>query len=218
MSDWKHQRFDRLWRLCALFVLCGLVYYFSFDNGRQTAKARIGRYEAEKVRMQSEIESLRVQLNLQEEEIRTLKSGEAEPPSVAEEDARAVLDASPQAVDGLAISAAGAGPREADLSIPQPAEGSDQEGSVDPKDVTRLSVRPGESRLILDDQVRLSVLEIDSIDKVAQVRVQHLDTDARHSRTMEAGDSLIITRGDERHILLLDQLKSSSLVFLLIKT
>ncbi|MDR2405423.1 MAG: hypothetical protein LBE27_03530 [Deltaproteobacteria bacterium] len=247
---WENPRFDRLWRLLALFILCGLVYYFSFDNGRQTAKARIARYEEERVRMAAQISSLKEQLKLQSDEIKALKGQNApasattaeaktDASSNASPDAGAVAPAlSPESVSpeqapvasapnspeegDLAMAAAGSGaPRGPDLLIPEnapPNTDSIAKDNLDPQDLSRISMRSEESKLILDGQVRLSILEIDSLDKVAQVRVQHLDSDTRHTRTMEAGDSLIISRGDERYILLLDQLKGSLAVFILIKS
>jgi hypothetical protein len=204
MAPWQNPRFDRLWRLAALFVLCGLVYYFSFDNGRQTAKARIARYEEERVRMQSEISSLREQLKLRSAEIKDLKD-QATPPD------------SPSDSSDLAMATVGSvEPRRPDLTIPVTPilDPENQE----PESVTRLSLRSEESKLILDDQVRLSVLEIDSLDKVAQVRIQHLDTENRHTRTLEVGESIIVMRGSKRFILVLDQLKGSTALFILIES
>jgi hypothetical protein len=57
---------DRFWRVVALFALCFLVYYFSYDHGRSSAKARLEREIAEN-------KALRVQLGLQSQEIEDLK-------------------------------------------------------------------------------------------------------------------------------------------------
>jgi hypothetical protein len=273
MGDWKSPNFDRIWRLLALFVLCGLVYYFSFDNGRRTAKARLDRYEAERVQMLNRIESLNLQLRLQSEEISQLKAAlkqegggapgasagasSPQPPAGAptpdelvkglsedaggaaapgQEDGQgqapegagdgdsggspasagaAAEGAAASSPGGLAIGEAGASDLPPVLNIPESPQAGDSK-SQDSKSLERFSLRSGESRLLFSDQVRVSVLEIDSIDKVAQVRVQHMDSDVRQTRTMEAGDSLIVNRGSERFILLLDQLKASSAMFILI--
>jgi hypothetical protein len=248
-----------------------MVYYFSFDNGRQTAKARIERLDSQKLRLEAEVDSLREQLALQGAEIQRLRSalGAAgldpggEPGAAgaagaaareggqgAAEGARAKAKAKakapgpagaaaqeggeaaaeggealagaggeiPDQPPGLAIGGAGEGaaPKGPDLSIPQAPRGEGGQGLSDPKAVTRLTLRPGESRLILGDRVRLSVLSTDSLDKVAQVSVQSLDTEARQSKTMGDGDTLIIQMGAERHLIILDQLKGSAATFILI--
>jgi hypothetical protein len=51
----------------ALFVLCLLVYYFSYDHGRSAARARLAREEADN-------SSLRLQLELQNQELEGLKA------------------------------------------------------------------------------------------------------------------------------------------------
>ncbi|MDR0549089.1 MAG: hypothetical protein LBI10_06750 [Deltaproteobacteria bacterium] len=58
---------DRFWRFLALFALCFLVYYFSYDHGRTTAKARLEREIAEN-------QALRIQLALQSQEIEKYKT------------------------------------------------------------------------------------------------------------------------------------------------
>ncbi|MDR2198818.1 MAG: hypothetical protein LBR53_05080 [Deltaproteobacteria bacterium] len=219
MADWKNPRFDRLWRLLALFALCGMVYYFSFDNGRRAAKTRIARYENEMARMEAEISSLRTRLELQSAEINRLKGeGPAAAPAAAprETPSAPAAPAIPNAPPEAALPGEPPPERPADLHIPEGAPKGSLKEENDPREISRFSLRTGESKLILNDQARLSVPEIDSLDKVAQVRIQHLDTDNRHTRTMEAGDSFIITRGDERYILLLDQLKGSLALFILI--
>jgi hypothetical protein len=57
---------DRFWRLSAIFALCLLVYYFSYDHGRSSAKARLDREMAEN-------QSLRLQLALRDQEIENFK-------------------------------------------------------------------------------------------------------------------------------------------------
>jgi hypothetical protein len=247
-------RFDRLWRLGALLLLCGLVYYFSFDSGRQVAATRQARHEDEKARLQAEIDSLRTQLSLQSKEIASLKSqlaGSGQPQAPRPAGAGAEAAPPPEGGEGesassLAMGGAGSGGDwvEPDIALPDPAQGpaAQTEGAAEgaapaaaarepdlsipepppdasgapPRELARIALRPGEPKLILGGQVRLSVLEIDSLDKVAQVRVQHLDSDARQTRTMEAGDSMTIMRGGARVVLLLDQLTAFQAVFLLV--
>ncbi|MDR2354426.1 MAG: bZIP transcription factor, partial [Deltaproteobacteria bacterium] len=59
--------------MLALIILCGLVYYFSFDNGLQTGKMRIERLQREISGLTAENESLKTQLNLRSQEIKALR-------------------------------------------------------------------------------------------------------------------------------------------------
>ncbi|MDR2353986.1 MAG: hypothetical protein LBF22_12700, partial [Deltaproteobacteria bacterium] len=111
-----------------------------------------------------------------------------------------------------------------DPTITLPAERDEGEASLSsttPKnshtEVTRFSMRNEDNKLILDNQVLLSVLEVDSLDKTATVRVHFLDTEARETRNMGLGDSFVIERKEKNYRLLLDQLKGSQAVFLLIE-
>ncbi|MDR0356259.1 MAG: hypothetical protein LBJ64_11100, partial [Deltaproteobacteria bacterium] len=53
---------ERYLRIAALLLLCGMVWYFSFDQGRGTAKSRLARLERENI-------SLREQLILAEADL-----------------------------------------------------------------------------------------------------------------------------------------------------
>ncbi|MDR1487039.1 MAG: hypothetical protein LBT62_03440, partial [Deltaproteobacteria bacterium] len=70
-EDRKHKgpsrRLDRFVRIIALMLLCGLVWYFSYDQGKSTAKKRVYRLEAENI-------SLREQMLLLEKDIEILKN------------------------------------------------------------------------------------------------------------------------------------------------
>jgi hypothetical protein len=60
-------RRDRLVRIAALIVLCALVYYFSYDQGRRSAQSTIDRLENEKQSKDRLIESLSMQVGRQKE-------------------------------------------------------------------------------------------------------------------------------------------------------
>ncbi|MDR1165646.1 MAG: hypothetical protein LBO66_07205 [Deltaproteobacteria bacterium] len=208
-ARWKSPSFDRLWRLVALFILCALVYYFSFDNGRLAAR----KYkDAEVARLSAENESLRVQLALQSQEIERLKGhprGEASPGP--EGRANPTAPDSPDA-GGLAPRAESSGDLEERGAVAPQAGGE----GVAPLNVARLALREEENRLILGNQVLLTILDVDNIDKIVTLRAHHLDTEKRETHTLGLGESFIIERGEGRHRLLLDQMKSSQVVLLLI--
>ncbi|MDR1036554.1 MAG: hypothetical protein LBT40_08275 [Deltaproteobacteria bacterium] len=245
--------FDRIWRLVALFALCGLIYYFSFDNGRQTSKARIARLQEHSRRLEADNESLALQVGLLRREVASLRAGGAGAGPGGSADGgtgtAAPGGAGQAALAGAGLAADGTGRTDTDGTDragtpPYPSEeapgafigdagasalaagpdaagqadgtaGAARAGSAEPT-LTRLNVRSDESRLLLGGQVLVSVDAVDSLDRTAVVRVHELDANRREARTMEPGDSLVIERGGAEHRLLLDQLKGSQAVFLLI--
>ncbi|MDR2460879.1 MAG: hypothetical protein LBE38_08880 [Deltaproteobacteria bacterium] len=194
-EGFRHSRaFDRIWRLVALFVLCGLVYYFSFDNGRQTSKAQMQRLMADN-------DSLRTQLELQSKEIDDLRRQRN------------------QFQEELARSESAA------YEAQEPPEASPGASAIDAQstgenalEITRLQLRSDENKLILDSQVLLSLGNIDIADESVLVRIHYLDTDRRETRTMEGGDSFMITRGEASYRLILDKLTGTLATFLLISS
>ncbi|MDR1081123.1 MAG: hypothetical protein LBQ79_09255 [Deltaproteobacteria bacterium] len=222
--------YDRILRLVALFALCGLIYYFSFDNGRQTSKGRISRLQEQNSRLKAENESLTLQLNLLRREAASSVSGGGGPGAGTGEGSRppasggralrggapspdSAPDSAPDRPSGASGRAPGPFIGEAGASAAAEDEGAGSGG--DPV-LTRLNVRSDESRLFMGGQVLLSVDGVDSLDRTAVVRIQELDTDRREAVTMQPGDSLTIARGGAEHRLLLDQLKGSQAVFILI--
>ncbi|MDR2611658.1 MAG: hypothetical protein LBG06_02050 [Deltaproteobacteria bacterium] len=205
--------FDRLWRLTALFALCGLIYYFSFDNGRQTSRDRVTRLQEQTRRLEAENESLRLQLALQGRELEALRPG-------AGEGGASPGDGGEAGISGGAAAAPAAAPP-APSALPPPAasrapgQPPSPPAMADPE-IQRLAIRNDENRLILGSQILLSVGGIDSLDKTAVVKVHELDTERRETRIMQPGDSFVIARGGVDHRLLLDQLKGSLAMFVLI--
>jgi hypothetical protein len=349
---YRHSSFERIWRLVALFVLCALVYYFSFENGRQTSRAKMDRLTADN-------DSLRLQLSLQSKEIDELKKnlrltqakiqdksnletdkntneehlGQEKsndssntynnstvtppantPPNTDNngnypEGSSTTLSSSsfstpsssstiaPQAIEPKVNetlnSDTRANAQEMDdtdknskfketenthvsssniesTNLPPSSESKetnsskatsspsssetkditennrdteststerkgdntveDESNTLNPQketqnidsqstpEVTKFQLRNEENKLILNNQALLSVVSIDSLDKTVLVRIHQLDIEKRESKTMEIGDSFIIKRGDKTIRLILDQLKGSLAVFLLITT
>jgi hypothetical protein len=201
--------FDRIWRLVALFALCGLIYYFSFQNGLQTSKAQNANLRREVVELQAQNERLRAMLRDQAREYAALLNGRGPGVDVP---AEGVPEAGGGEGEGARIGAAGAAAASAGEGGPAVQPSAAQDGPS----VARLILRNEENRLILDSKVLISVGDIDSLDRTAVVRVHDLDTERREARTMQTGDSMVIERGGAGHRLLLDQLKGSQAVFVLI--
>jgi hypothetical protein len=66
-------RGDRIVRIAALIVLCALVYYFSFDQGRRTLQSKIDRLENEKQSKDRLIENLAMEVRRQKEKTAALE-------------------------------------------------------------------------------------------------------------------------------------------------
>jgi hypothetical protein len=43
----KEVKGDKIWRTAALLLLCGLVYFFSYDHGRRSLKLQFDKYKLE---------------------------------------------------------------------------------------------------------------------------------------------------------------------------
>jgi uncharacterized protein YdcH (DUF465 family) len=194
-SSFRQSRaFDRIWRLIALFILCALVYYFSFDNGRQTSKAQVERLMAEN-------ESLRTQLALQSADIDNLRQQRN------------------QLQDELTQSAQGETGETGASGNEEPQNSPDSSvNDAKPPEISRLQLRVDDNKLILDSQVLLSLGKIDITDETIVVKVLYLDTDRRETRTMEQGDSFLVTKGEASYRLILDKLTGSQATFLLVSS
>jgi hypothetical protein len=180
----RHPLSDRFWRIAALFFLCFLVYYFSYDMGRDSVRSRLAREEAEN-------RSLRVQLALQSQEIEKFKAS--------------CPAASP------APGRPGA-----------PAGQSPPDGSQNPNAAVQPPVRPGpvnytfragENRTFFSGRLILTVVEINSLDQEAAVRVHYTDTAYRETTLVKAGQALTVKIDGQESQFFLDQLKGTVAFF-----
>jgi hypothetical protein len=172
----RSKRMDRLIRIIALLLLCGLVWYFSYDQGRSTAKKRVYRLEAENI-------SLREQIALLEKDIEILKQGQLP----------------------------GAPPKPAD----PPASTHEPGSSSDDQSKGRLTVKLSENKTAFGGKVIVSLVELNSIDQEALVRLHFTDSNNRQATIMNPGDIFEFELEGQPHKLYLDQIKGSLAFFIL---
>ena len=62
-------RRDNIFRLIALIILCALVYYFSFDQGREAMKPKLARLERALIQKERTIEDLSLEIRRLKEKL-----------------------------------------------------------------------------------------------------------------------------------------------------
>jgi hypothetical protein len=172
-------------------LLCALVWWFSYDHGRQTARTRVARLEAENI-------SLREKVVLLERDLELL--------SRAQKEAESSQGPAPQ--EGLAPGA------QAELA-PAPAAPPKAGAAADDQARGRLTVKLAENKGLFGGRVVLTMVELDSLDQEALVRAHYRDTGRRLAQLMAPGDIFELEVDGEPHQLYLDQIKGSLAFFLI---
>ncbi len=147
----------------ALIVLCALVYYFSYDNGRQDARAEAERAQRAAVALAEE----------QKREILRLENALAQ---------CAPLAPGAQAAD------------------------------------SRLPLRVGQSRLVFDNRLVLTLLEVRGTENMAKVQLNFINEEKIQTLNMGSGTSFKFSLGGRDWALLLSTLGQSSANFDIIET
>ncbi|MDR2443311.1 MAG: hypothetical protein LBE31_07315 [Deltaproteobacteria bacterium] len=161
------KKFERPVRLMALMLLCVLVWYFSYDQGRQTSRTRVARMEAENL-------SLREKVTLLEEEVKILRSQ-----------------------------------NKADAEKPK-----DQALQMPESSASRLTVKLSENKGAFGGLVVVTLVELDSLNQEALVRIHYRDTGRRVAQLMVPGDLMAVDIKGQAHQLYLDQIKGSLAFFI----
>lgn len=154
----KQVKGDKFWRGLALILLCGLVYYLSYDNGRKDARA--------------EMESLRRQ-------------------------AVAMAEDQRQEIMRLQGELANCGPR----------------GAGDQSLWNRLPLRTGQSRIIFNNRLVLTLLKVENADNRALVQLNFIEEERLATEEMGAGTSLKFSLNGQEWALVLSTLAQSSANF-----
>jgi hypothetical protein len=137
-----------IWRTAALVILCGLVYYFSFDQGREAVR---GDYDSLREDAARELEA-------QQQEITRL---------------RRALN-----VCARETAAPAAAP-------PAPAA-----SPAPPAQVERLSLRAGQSKIVFDGQLVITLLQVAGTENRALVQLNFLEEERLVTENLAAGGSL----------------------------
>jgi hypothetical protein len=170
----KRETGDKIWRGVALVILCALVYYFSYDQGRDAVR---NNYDAFKQEASRELEA-------QSREIMRLSAALAEcsrekPPAQA---------------------AAGAAPP----PPPSPAE------TAPPAAVERLLLRSGQSKIIFDGQLVVTLLQVAGTENRALIQLNFLEEERLVTENLATGGSLKFTLDNRNWALVASSMSVSS--------
>jgi hypothetical protein len=180
------KRVERLVRLAALLLLCGLVWWFSYDHGRSAARGRLYRLEAENISLRERVVVLENDLQYYKEKLKQ---------------AGLLAPSNNRPVGEVKRETRGEEAKEVPFSDNQ-AHG-------------RLTVRLSENKSVFEDQAKVSLVELNSLDMEALVRVRHNDTGRREAMVMRPGDLFELEVGGVKRGLYLDQIKGSLAFFII---
>lgn len=200
----KPGRLEKFVRVAALLALCGMVWYFSYDQGRVSNNRRLARLEMENV-------SLREKLAL------------------AEADLEAVRESAAEAVRRARAGAGQNGPN--DQNIPpseqngRPADSAADAGSAaatgsasrpaDDQGAGRLTLKLAGNKPAFGGAAVLSLVEVDSLDQSAVVRIRENVTGNRTAASLDVGELFEFQLAGERHSLYLDSVRGTLAFFIL---
>lgn len=168
----KRESGDKIWRGIALLVLCGLVYYFSYDQGRDAMRRS---YEGLKAESTRELEN-------QSREIMRLRAALTE----------CAREKTPPA------------PALAEPSPAPPAE------AVPPAPVERLLLRSGQSKIIFDGQLVLTLLQVAGTENRALVQLNFLEEERLVTEQLATGGSMKFTLNQREWALVASSMSVSS--------
>lgn len=173
----KRESGDKIWRGIALLILCGLVYYFSYDQGRDAMR---GNYEALKAESTRELEA-------QSREIMRLTA----------------------ALVGCARETPA--PAAAPPPPPPPAE------SAPPAAVERLTLRSGQSKILFDSQLVVTLLQVAGTENRALIQLNFLEEERLFTENLATGGSMKFTLDERSWALVATSMSGSSVVINLVE-
>ncbi|MDR1545697.1 MAG: hypothetical protein LBU12_03085 [Deltaproteobacteria bacterium] len=210
-------KLDRPLRLAALLTLCLLVWWFSYDQGRSSLQARVVSLERENKQLQRRAAVLEESLGV----LREMLAQEGRTPRKSQDGGQnAGPDAGPEAEprNGLvaAPEAGPSGPPEAAGASDGPLAPSETAGRSAPVEGVRgwLAVKTGENRGAFGGRVVVTLLELDSFEPEAVVRLHFVEDGRRETRTLRPGDVFELELDGAAHSLYLDRLKGTLAFFI----
>ncbi|MDR2368791.1 MAG: hypothetical protein LBF58_11940 [Deltaproteobacteria bacterium] len=179
------QRLERLVRVGALFLLCGLVWYFSYDHGRSDSSTVADKLELENI-------SLREKLVLAEAEL------------VAAKESLAAMEAAMGAAAGG--ETAGEDGQAGQDGAAAPVVAAARE---------RVTLREKQNVAAFGGEAILSLVSLDIIDQEVTLRIERVKGRQREAHVMGPGDSVEFDLGGQPHSLYLDQIRGNMAFFIL---
>ena len=159
---------DKLWRTIAILILCGLVYYFSFDHGRASMAERVA---AEQESARTKIESLVIdQARLTQD-----------------------LKKCTESLDKV---------------------GGNSDGELGDGD--SFSLRTGHSRLLFQNKLLLTLLEVNNLENHLKIQINKIDEGLLSTEELGAGVSFQIKHQNQNWALVVTGMKMSQATFTLI--
>ncbi len=159
---------DKLWRTVVILVLCGLVYYFSFDHGRSSMAERAA---AEQESAKAKIESLVI------------------------DHARLTQDL-----------------KKCSENLEQ--MGGGRAGELG--DTGSFSLRTGQSRLLFNDSLVLTLLEVNNLENHLKIQINKIDEGLLSTEELGAGVSFQIQHQNQNWALVVTSMQMSQATFTLI--
>ncbi|UQZ89061.1 hypothetical protein C4J81_07560 [Deltaproteobacteria bacterium Smac51] len=161
---------DKIWRGTALVILCGLVYYFSYDHGRDAINKDLASLRQEAAQ----------ELEVQRREIMRLRSALAE---CAQEKMTASAAAAP---------------------VSSPVE------TTPPPPVERLVLRSGQSKIIFDGELVVTLLQVAGTENRALIQLNFLEEERLVTENIGSGGSMKFTLDNRNWALVASSMSISS--------
>ncbi|MDR2301239.1 MAG: hypothetical protein LBF38_04285 [Deltaproteobacteria bacterium] len=216
------RRLERLVRLAALLLLCGLVWYFSYDHGRtdtvnktETVNRKVSKLELENESLREKLTLAEMDLTAAREELTLLKDRLAKGegslvPAGQSPGQNAQSPQAPSEPQAEVVPPEG-GAIKAPESLDQP--GPAKVGPSENRE--RFTLRAMENKAAFNGQAVLSLVDLNSLDREVTVRIRYADSGRREARVMVPGDLIDFQLGDGTHSLYLDQIRGNMAFFIL---
>ncbi|MDR1297874.1 MAG: hypothetical protein LBO05_11005 [Deltaproteobacteria bacterium] len=214
----KPGRLEKFVRVAALLALCGMVWYFSYDQGRVSNNRRLARLEMENI-------SLREKLALAEADLEAVRESAAE----AVRRARAGAGQNgpndqnipPSDQNGRPAGRSargdrvGAGPADSAVDAGSAAVTSLASRPADDQGAGRLTLKLAGNKSAFGGAAVLSLVEADSLDQSVVVRIRENGTGNRTAASLDVGELFEFQLAGERHSLYLDSVRGTLAFFIL---
>ncbi|MBW1708435.1 MAG: hypothetical protein JRG97_03845 [Deltaproteobacteria bacterium] len=167
-------RGDRIVRIIALVLLCALVYYFSYDQGKRAYKPRVDKLEQALSAKEKVIEALALEIRLQKKKAARLEE-----------------------------------------QLTKGGQAEEKKSTVQPS--TRVTIRLGSSRTLLDQRLVVACLEINREAKKAKLQFNFVQENRVEPVLVKVGQSVAFNLADQKYIVILDQIYTASVSLQIIK-
>jgi hypothetical protein len=213
---------ERLIRVIGLIVLCGLVWYISYDHGRSDTRKQIQKVELENIALREKLILAEEDLKATKDELADLRAGLGQEDLTVNQDELSGRDGSTESDQfSETILTPGETPEgqidtdSGDEALQDGETTETSEGSPEARSGGRMSLREKENKAAFGGQVVLSLVKLNSIDLEVTVRIRYANSGRREAHIMNLGDLIDFKLGDQDHSLYLDQIRGNTAFFIL---